>query len=323
LELKVPSKQKYFESVRGFVDSTTSEHATTSEEEYCFDSIVGDGDTRIAIKISLTIDHVSNHTKEELIKICKFLRCSPLIVGERTRKRPLQDGVVHTRGSIPAITLETLRRMFEEKTFPTIITRKGGMYAIVNGERLKAAREENNLSRGDIADEIGLSRRVIYEYERGTIIPTIDVALRLEELLDVQLIEPLNPLQIATTAKHAALQSEEKIVQTRLARTALGMFSRLGLSSTLTQDTPFDMLTSLKQQVLLSYLKQRLERFDEERLLFLAKLAEVLDETPAIITSDPPAFDNINGIPVIYLKELLAIKDSKEFMALIHNRRGA
>lgn len=319
----MPSKQKYLESVRGFVDSTTREHATTSEPEYCFDSIVGEEDIRIAIKVSLTIDNVSAHTRDELIKICQFLRCSPLIVGERTRKRPLEDGVVHTRGSIPAITLETLRLMLEEKTFPTVMAKKGGLYVLVNGERLKAARESNNLSRGDVADEMDLSRRAIYEYERGTINPSEDVALRLEELFDVQLIEPLNPLQPITVGKLSDLQAEVQNVRTRLAKTALEMFSRLGLFSTLTNETPFDMLTSLKQHVLLSYLKQRLERLDEERLLFLARLAEVLDEKLAVIASDPLAFDTIDGIPVIYLKDLLAIKDSKEFMALIHNRRGA
>ena len=319
----MPSKQQYLENVRGFVESTTKDHATASEKEYCFDSIVGEGNTRIAIKVSLTIDNVSIHTRDELNKICQFLRCSPLIVGERTRKGHLEDGVVHTRGSIPAITLETLRLMLEEKVFPTIITKKSGKYVLVNGERLKAAREENDLSRGDVADELGLSRRAIYEYERGTISPTEDVAIRLEELFDVQLIEPINPLRATTATNLADFQNQGRSVRTLLAKKALGMFSRLGLSSTLTDETPFDMLTSMQHHVLLSYLKQRLERLDEERLLLLARLAEVLDEKPAIIVSDTPAFNTINGIPVISLKELLAIKDSKDLMVLIHNRRGA
>ena len=319
----MPSKQQYLESVRGFVDSTTKEHATTSEQEYCFDSIVGEGETRIAIKVSLTIDNVSTHTREELSKICQFLRCSPLIVGERTRKSFLEDGVIHTRGSIPAITLETLRMIIEEQKFPTVITKKGGKYVLVNGERLKGAREDSNLSRGDVAEKLGLSRRAIYEYERGTISPTEDVAIRLEELFDVQLIEPLNPLRTQTAKNLAVLQKEGRAVQTHLARKTLEMFSRLGLFSTLTEETPFDMLTSLRQHVLLSYLTRRLKRLDEERLRFLAKLAEVLDEEPAIIASDPPTFNNINGVPVIYLKELLAVQDSKEFITLIHNRRGA
>jgi predicted transcriptional regulator len=73
----------------------------------------------------------------------------------------------------------------------------------------------------------------------------------------------------------------------------------------------------------LSYLKKRLERLDENRLEFLAELAEVLKEEPTIIASDTPTVESINGIPVIYLKELLSLENPGEFIALIQHRRGA
>ena len=319
----MPTKQQYLDDVRDVLHSSAREHTTAFEQEYCFDGIVDEGATRIAIKISITINNIETHALEELSRICPILKCTPLIIGERTRKRDLQDGVVHTRGSIPAITLETLRRLLEERIFPLIVAKKGGIYAIVNGQKLKEAREALHFSRGDVADEMGLSRRAVYEYERGTISPTIDVALRLEKLLKANLIEPINPLKLDSVSKTSGTTSEIVGKQTQLAKKALEMLSRLGFQSTLTNESPFDMLTSLRKQVLLSYLKHPLERFDEERLIFLAKLADVLDEEPAIITSDRSSVETINGIPVVYLKELLAIEDPKEFITLIRNRRGA
>lgn len=317
------SKQKYLDNVRDILDSTAREHATTFDKDYCFDSIVDEGDTRIAIKVSLTIDDVEPPIREELGRICPILRCTPLIIGERTRKRPLQDGVVHTRGSIPAITLETLRRILEEKTFPFILAKKGGIYVVVNGTRLKQAREAHNFSRGDIADELGLSRRAIYEYERGTMSPKIDVALQLEQLLDTQLIEPFNFMEIEPPSPAQYGRRENTGKETQLAKMASEVLSRLGFNSTITHDTPFDMLTSLRHQVILSYLKHRLERLDVDRLLFLAELADVLEEEPAIIASENPKEEAIGGIPVVYLKELLEIEDPKEFIELIRSRRGA
>jgi putative transcriptional regulator len=319
----MPTKQQYLDDVRDVLHSSAREHTTAFEQEYCFDGIVDEGATRIAIKISLTIDNVEAHALEELSRICPILKCTPLIIGERTRKRDLQNGVVHTRGSIPAITLETLRRLLEERILPLIVAKKGGIYAIVNGQKLKEAREALHFSRGDVADEMGLSRRAIYEYERGTINPTIDVALRLEKLLKANLIEPINPLKLDSVSETSGTTSEIVGKQTQLAKKALEILSRLGFQSTLTNETPFDMLTSLRKQVLLSYLKHPLERFDEERLIFLANLADVLDEEPAIITSDRSSVETINGIPVVYLKELLAIENPKEFITLIRNRRGA
>ncbi len=319
----MPTKQQYLDEVRDVLHSSDREHTTSFEHEYCFDGIIDEGATRIAIKISLTIDNVETHSLKELSRICPILKCTPLIIGERTRKRDLQDGVVHTRGSIPAITLETLRRLLEEGILPLIVAKKGGIYAIVNGHKLKEAREALQFSRGDVADELGLSRRAVYEYERGTINPTIDVALRLEKLLKAHLIEPINLLRRDSVLENSSPPGEIFGKHTHLAKKTLEILSRLGFHSTLTNDTPFDMLTPLRKQVLLSYLKPPLERFDEERLTFLSNLAEVLDEEPAIITSDHSSVESINGIPVVYLKELLAIEDPKEFIALIRNRRGA
>ncbi|MFW9830454.1 MAG: transcriptional regulator [Candidatus Thorarchaeota archaeon] len=317
------SKQKYLDNVRDVLDSSAREHATTFDNDYCFDSIVHEGFAKIAIKVSLTIDDVEPPTRAELSRICPFLRCTPLIIGERTRKRPLQDGVVHTRGSISAITLGTLRRMLEDKKFPLIVAKKGGIYVVVNGAKLKKAREALNFSRGDIANELGLSRRAIYEYERGSMSPTIDVAIQLEQLLETQLIEPLNLLEQDATPSIQDTSREAAETPTQLARKASEVFFRLGFDSTITHDTPFDMLTALQHQVILSYLKQRLERLDIDRLLFLAELADVLNEEPAIISSEKAKEEAIGGIPVIYLKELLEIKTPKEFIQLIRSRRGA
>jgi putative transcriptional regulator len=317
------SKQKYLDDVRDVLDTAAREHATTFNPEYCFDSIIDEGSGRIAIKASLTIDNVESHVREELGKICSILRCTPLIVGERTRKRPLQDGVIHTRGAIPAITLETLRRMLEENVFPFLLAKKGGVYVIMDGNKLKEAREAQQFSRGDLAEELGLSRRAIYEYERGTMSPTIEVALELEDILDTSLIEPLNLLASVKVSKTPKSTEEPSSRQTRLTKTTLEVFSRLGFDSTVAHDAPFNLLTSLRQHVLLSYLKQRLERLDENRLEFLARLAEVLKEEPAIIAPDAPTVEVISGIPVIYLKELLSLEDPGEFIELIHSRRGA
>jgi putative transcriptional regulator len=213
--------------------------------------------------------------------------------------------------------------MLEEKVYPFILAKKGGIYVIMNGEKLKQAREALNLSRGDVADELGLSRRAIYEYEREAISPKIDIALRLEELLNTPLIEPLKLLETIASSSSAQYDEELVVKQTRLTKRTLEVLSRLGFNSTIAHDAPFNVLASLHQHVVLNYLEQRLERLDEDRLEFLAKLAQVLKEEPAIIASDSPTVEAISGIPVIYLKELISLENPREFIRLIHSRRGA
>lgn len=317
------AKEKYKEQVCEVLDKVTRNHATTFEDEYCFDSIVDEGNVRIAIKISVTIDNVKEKVRQELRKISPILRCTPLIVGERTRKRPLQDGVVHTRGNVAAINLETLRRLLEKDFTPFIIAKKGGVYVVIDGQKLKDAREAHNLSRGDIAEEIGLSRRAVYEYERESMNPSIDVAMRLEKLLGVQLIEPLNFLRIGTETTAVEAITDPPKSRSRLAQKAIRILTQIGLNSTIAREAPFDIVTSLRRHVVLSCLMQRLARLNENRLLFLAKLSDVLNEHPAIISSDRPDVETIGGIPIVSLKELVKIQNPKDFVSLIRSRRGA
>ncbi|MFX1563483.1 MAG: helix-turn-helix domain-containing protein [Promethearchaeota archaeon] len=316
-------KEKYKEQVCEVLDNVTREHATTFEDEYCFDSIVDEGSVRVAIKISSTIDNVEEKVRQELRKISPILRCTPLIVGERTRKRPLQDGIVHTRGNIAAINLETLRRLLEEDFTPFIIAKKGGVYVVIDGQKLKEARENHNLSRGDIAEEIGLSRRAIYEYERESMNPNIDVAMRLEKILGVHLIEPLSFIRIGDETTTVETVTGTPKSRSRLGQKAIKILTQLGLTSTIAQEAPFDIVTSLRRHVVLSCLIKHLSRLDEKRLLFLARLSDVLKEHPAIISSDRPDVETIGGIPIVSLKELVKIKNPKDFVALIKSRRGA
>ena len=130
-------------------------------------------------------------------------------------------------------------------------------------------------------------------------------------------------METITLSSKPEIPQEPLGKQTKLTKTALEIFSRLGFDSTIAHDAPFNLLTSIRQQIVLSYLKKRLERLDARRLEFLAQLADVLNEEPAIIVSDSPKVEAISGIPVIYLDELLSLENPTEFIALIQRRRGA
>lgn len=317
------TREKYREEIREVIDTAVRNHATAFNHDYCFDSVISDEDDkiRIVIKFSNTIDNVWPEALVELRRICYILHCTPLIVGERTRKQPIQDGVVYSRGDIAAINLITLQRMLVERILPYIRTRKGGIYVKLDCQQLRERREARNLSRGDVAGEVGVSRRAVYEYERGMMNPTVEIAVRLEELLEARLIEPINPLKFDAAARADSTGSEPGKT-TRLSQKVDMMFSRLGLDSTTTSQAPFDMLTSLHNNVVLSCLRQSVKLIDERRLMFLARLSEVLNEHPAIITSEQPGTKSKDGIPVVSIKELKSIQNPNELISLIQERRG-
>jgi len=61
------------------------------------------------------------------------------------------------------------------------------MYAMSFGKRLIEVRKEKGLSQEDLATLIGTKGPAIGRYERGTAKPTIEVAIRLANALDISL----------------------------------------------------------------------------------------------------------------------------------------
>lgn len=55
------------------------------------------------------------------------------------------------------------------------------------GNRLKIVREERALKREDIAQKIGTSAAIIGRYERGERTPSVDIAKKIAEALEVSL----------------------------------------------------------------------------------------------------------------------------------------
>ena len=55
------------------------------------------------------------------------------------------------------------------------------------GERLALRRKRLNLSRKELAAQVGTSAPIIGRYERGEILPSIETAVKLAQALDVSL----------------------------------------------------------------------------------------------------------------------------------------
>lgn len=53
--------------------------------------------------------------------------------------------------------------------------------------RLQSCRERRRISRRTLSELCGLSKNVVAMYERGERLPSLDVAVRLADLLDVSL----------------------------------------------------------------------------------------------------------------------------------------
>ena len=70
------------------------------------------------------------------------------------------------------------------------------------GTKITELRKQKNLSQSDFAREVGVSREMIGRYERGEVMPSIEVAKKIADALEVSLD------YLAGDAKNAAVDKQ-------------------------------------------------------------------------------------------------------------------
>ena len=153
------------------------------------------------------IDSLNAAAAHEMQSLSDHLNGKPLIIGSKSRSRMLEDGVTYFRHGIPSINSATLHDCLIEGVPPLVHAAPGGLCISIDGERLRSIRIERKISLGELATKLGMSRRTISRYEGGAMDASIDVALRLEEVLDVELI---CPVKIFSSTRDDQIRDDQK-----------------------------------------------------------------------------------------------------------------
>ncbi|MCK4811332.1 MAG: transcriptional regulator [Methanosarcinales archaeon] len=156
-----------------------------------FDLAARNNRSLLLLRTLSNIDSLNAAAAHEMRSLSDHLNGKPLIIGSKSRSRMLEDGVTYFRHGIPSINPATLHDCLIEGVPPLVYAAPGGLCIHIDGERLRSIRTEKKISLGELATKLGISRRTISRYEGGGMDASIDVALRLEEILDVELICPV------------------------------------------------------------------------------------------------------------------------------------
>jgi putative transcriptional regulator len=150
----------------------------------CFDLAARLDDRLLLIKILSNIDGLKEAAANEIKLVALHLGGAALIVGEKTRDHFLESGVVYLRHGIPTVNITTFREYFTEDIPPLIYAAHGGLYVSIDGEFLRRIRLKHNISLGELATGLGVSRRTVSKYEEKQMDISVEIVHRLEEFLD-------------------------------------------------------------------------------------------------------------------------------------------
>jgi len=290
-----------------------------------FDLAARRNDLTLLAKILYNIDGFNEEMARSIKRVAFCLLASPIIVGERRGSLFLEDNVVYQRYGVPAINTHTLYDYFNDIVNPCVYSGTGGLYVTINGERVKMARQEKELSLGDIAMELGVSRRSVSKYEEKDTSTTIDIALKLEEILDIPLIEPVEllksiidlPPEMSKAGIEEAASSMERYILGIMAEigfeifaTAHAPFSAVSLSRAKSDDRNLRFLTGISK-----YSDRMIKKAE-----ILSSLSRVTGARSVFVVSGNVKRVQIDDTILMAKDDLKKIKDPEEFTCVVEEQ---
>jgi len=280
----------------------------------CFDLAAHRENQLIFLKIHANIGNTCLNDAAELQKISGCFSALPLIVGEKTRRKPLEDDTVYSRYDVCAITAKTLEDMFLRGVHPLVEAGPGGYYIKLDGSLIRKRRQELGLSVGKLAEMVGISRRTLYGYEREMAKASVPAAYRLEWILGAPVVQTTDmfhgPERICILATARRI-----IAKHRLLKAVFRKFAQFDFKVTSTGRAPFDFIARCPKEKLkiIGGVTDARERNLDQRLKEIRSLGEIIGAHTVFISYGERTRDK--KIPLICQKVLTEMKCPEELFA--------
>lgn len=239
------------------------------------DVIASNGEKDLLMKVVDDTSELRSYEVHELNALSATLKASPLIIASKISGHPLEDYIAYEKYSTYVVTSMTFKAIVKDKENIYVYYSRGGFYVKVNPKEFRRARLSRGMSLGELGRLLGVTRKAIYEYERGAIDVSIERAERIVEVLGEEVLEPINIFETPSTDKEHIpmhLKLSERIIMDNL--------KNLGYRVCHVERTVIDLAASKEQAMRDGKLAILVEHEKDKKngLLIKAKESEKLEE---------------------------------------------
>jgi len=300
--------------------------------KFCFDLLVKKDDMVFSVKIFPNIDNLHSDIIHDLKSLALILKSKPLLIGIRNRYQKLEDNTIYVREGLPFITLHTLENLLNEQ-YPHVLARRGGGVVFLDGVLMKTLREKHSITRKELSEILGVTKRTICSYENESMRPSEKIAEKISEILDNNdLFKKINVF--GWTIKDNIDEKEilEKKELSEFESRVQDIVKDIGLSSYWYKkgSIPFKLsLYSHSDKIkldgfypLFSSITEEQDKINEMSFKCLRMFTELFHKTSLLIIDNnikiPEPFKKAK-IPIVKIKNLEKVDDEEEFIELVQD----
>jgi len=240
----------------------------------------------------------------ELRSISSCFSATPLFIGNKTRDKELEDDTVYTRYDVYAITPKTLEDFVVRSMFPLVEAGPGGYYVRLDGEAIRKRRMKLGLSVGKLAEQLRISRRTLYGYERGMAKASVSAAYQIEWILGIPVVKPIDIFKPVPRGVGFFATAKRFISRNRFLRTVLRRLILCNFNVAATTRAPFDFIAQAPSSNvnIIGGVARRGEANIDLRAEEILSISTVVNARPLFITDGKSVPHS--DIPLIYPQEL-------------------
>ena len=153
------------------------------KNKFCFDILVKKENLVFSVKVFPNIDNLNPGIIDDIKSLSLLLKSKPILIGIRNRYQALEDNKIYIREGLPFITLNTLENILKRENYPHVLSRRGGGVVYLKGNLMKTLREDHLISRKDLSEKIGVTKRTVCAYENESMRPSENIANKISEIL--------------------------------------------------------------------------------------------------------------------------------------------
>jgi putative transcriptional regulator len=285
----------------------------------CFDLVARKDKQLLFVKILANIDALTKDDALSLQTVAHFFNATPLIIGKKTRRGTLDEGIVYQRYGLSTIAPRSFHSMIAERKMPREFIQRGGRFVAIDGTKLKEVRLSHRMTKEDLAKCAQVSARAILAYEKDEMDVSADVAERIEKVLETDLVIPIDLLTRQLSQEHP-LSTIPPHELPGLENRVNEFFERLGLKVLWTDRAPFHVAAKEDDSPLISGIGSLKSWSLKKRMEIIRSVSEITESDAVIIVEEGRADENVSELPVIRQLELDDIEESRELKKIIEER---
>ncbi len=302
----------------------------TKKSKFCFDLLVRKDDLVFSVKIFPNIDNLNPNIIRDIKSLSTILKSKPLLLGIKNRYQKLEDNTIYIREDLPFITPNTFENILEKK-YPYILARRGGGVVFLDGNLMKTLREDHTITRKELSEKLGVTKRTLCAYENESMRPSEKIAKKILEILENKdlfkkinifgwpIKEDINKIEILEGKE---LSEFETHVQDIIKDIGLSSYwyKKGSIPFKLSLYSTSDKIESEGFYPLFSGISEEQGKINEMSFKCLKMFSDLFHKTSLFIIDNgikiPEVFQK-DIIPIVKIKKLEKVDDEEEFIELI------